>query len=207
MLDRCKDCIVSHIATSEEQGKEPRCPSCFRGPIKVCCCLTILDRPFHLALQESDLIEVFRPPKSSQDPQPSVILRKNDFRSSTKLEALVQNLRKLVTYFRGFLFTLRPGKLREQDPCFRAVVFSQFTSFLDLIQVVLKRERFEQYRFDGSMDVKKRGLALDEFRSPTRRPKVLVVSLKAGGVGLNVSLGLSGTPLLMLNMLFPADNC
>ncbi|KAJ7508564.1 DNA repair protein RAD5 [Mycena galericulata] len=150
----CKDCIVSHIASSEEKGQEPRCPSCSRGPIK-----------------ESDLIEVFRPPKSSQDPQPSVILRKNDFRSSTKLEALIQNLRKL----------------REQDPCFRAVVFSQFTSFLDLIQVVLKRECFEQYRFDGSMDVKKRGLALDEFRSPTRKPKVLIVSLKAGGVGLNVA--------------------
>jgi DNA repair protein RAD5 len=66
-------------------------------------------------------------------------------------------------------------------------VFSQFTSFLDLIQVVLKRERFEQYRFDGSMDVKKRGVALEEFRAPTRKPKVLVVSLKAGGVGLNVS--------------------
>ncbi|KAJ7762400.1 DNA repair protein RAD5 [Mycena maculata] len=150
----CKDCIVAALTSAEEQGNEPRCPSCQRGPIK-----------------ESDLIEIFRPPKSSQDPQPSLVLRKNDFHSSTKLEALVQNLRKL----------------REQDPCFRAVVFSQFTSFLDLIQVALKRERFEQYRFDGSMDVKKRGLALDAFRSPTRRPKVLIVSLKAGGVGLNLT--------------------
>jgi DNA repair protein RAD5 len=87
------------------------------------------------------------------------------------------------------------GKLREQDPCFRAVVFSQFTSFLDLIQAMLKRERFEQYRFDGSMDVKKRGAALAEFRSPTRKPKVLIVSLKAGGVGLNVS---SCTPTFSL---------
>ncbi|KAJ6601311.1 DNA repair protein RAD5 [Mycena vulgaris] len=146
----CKDCIIAHVENSEGS----KCPTCARGPI-----------------QESDLIEVFRPPTSSQDPQPSVLLRKNDFRSSTKLDALVENLRKL----------------REQDPCFRAVVFSQFTSFLDLIQVVLKRERFEQYRFDGSMDVKKRGMALDEFRAPTRKPKVLIVSLKAGGVGLNLT--------------------
>ncbi|KAJ6486097.1 DNA repair protein RAD5 [Mycena vitilis] len=150
----CKDCIVTYCANLEERGEEPRCPTCSHGPFK-----------------EADLIEVFRPPKSSQDPQPDVVLRKNDFNSSTKLDALVQNLRKL----------------REQDPCFRAVVFSQFTSFLDLIQAVLKRERFEQYRFDGSMDVKKRGMALDEFRAPTRKPKVLVVSLKAGGVGLNLT--------------------
>jgi DNA repair protein RAD5 len=68
------------------------------------------------------------------------------------------------------------------------VVFSQFTSFLDLIEVVLQRESFDQYRFDGSMDIKKRNAAISEFKSSSRKPKVLIVSLKAGGVGLNVSL-------------------
>ncbi|KAJ7103027.1 RAD5-like protein [Mycena belliarum] len=134
----CKDCIIAHVANSDDS----KCPNCSRGPVYV--------------------------PRRIQNPVYSC--GKNDFRSSTKLDALVDNLRKL----------------REQDPCFRAVVFSQFTSFLDLIEVVLKREHFEQYRFDGSMDVKKRGIALDEFRASTRRPKVLIVSLKAGGVGLNM---------------------
>ncbi|KAJ7242607.1 P-loop containing nucleoside triphosphate hydrolase protein [Mycena haematopus] len=151
----CKDCIVTCCASAKERGEEARCPTCSRGPLK-----------------EEDLIEVFRPPKNSQGAESHMILRKNNFHSSTKLDALVQN---------------SVEKLREQDPCFRAVVFSQFTSFLDLIQAILKRERFEQYRFDGSMDVKKRGIALEEFRAPTRRPKVLIVSLKAGGVGLNLT--------------------
>ena len=79
------------------------------------------------------------------------------------------------------------GRLRDQDPCFRAVVFSQFTSFLDLIEVVLTREKFDYYRFDGTMDVKKKGAAISEFKSTSRKPKILIVSLKAGGVGLNVS--------------------
>jgi DNA repair protein RAD5 len=70
------------------------------------------------------------------------------------------------------------------------VIFSQFTSFLDLIEVVLKRERLDWYRFDGSMDIKKRSDAVSEFRSPSRKPKILIVSLKAGGVGLNVGLHL-----------------
>ncbi|KAF7302925.1 DNA repair protein [Mycena kentingensis (nom. inval.)] len=150
----CKDCIVTLCATADEQGKEARCPTCSRGPIS-----------------ENDLMEVFRPPKTSQDPEPTVVLRKNDFRSSTKLDALIQNLRKL----------------RDQDPCFRAVVFSQFTSFLDLIEVVLRREQFEHYRFDGSMDVKTRGAAVEQFKAPARKAKILVVSLKAGGVGLNLT--------------------
>ncbi|KAJ7070484.1 DNA repair protein RAD5 [Mycena amicta] len=150
----CKDCLMTLCATAEEQGKEANCPTCSRGPIR-----------------EKDFLEVFRPPQTSQDPEPGVVLRKNDFRSSTKLDALIQNLRKL----------------REQDPCFRAVVFSQFTSFLDLIQIVLKRDHFEHYRFDGSMDVKARGAAIEQFKAPARRAKILVVSLKAGGVGLNLT--------------------
>jgi DNA repair protein RAD5 len=65
-------------------------------------------------------------------------------------------------------------------------VFSQFTSFLDLIQVVLDRDEFEWHRFDGSMDVKKRSAAVAAFKAQSDTPTILVVSLKAGGVGLNV---------------------
>jgi DNA repair protein RAD5 len=37
------------------------------------------------------------------------------------------------------------------------------------------------------MDIKKRNEAVSEFKYASRKPKVLIVSLKAGGVGLNVS--------------------
>ena len=67
-------------------------------------------------------------------------------------------------------------------------MFSQFTTFLDLIQVVLERERLTWYRFDGTMDIKKKNAAIAEFKTPSREPKVLIISLKAGGVGLNVSI-------------------
>lgn len=90
------------------------------------------------------------------------------------------------------------GRLKDQEPCYRAVVFSQFTSFLDLIQAALEREQIEQYRFDGTMDVKKKNAVISEFKSHSRGPKILVVSLKAGGVGLNVSL-LSVTTRIWLN--------
>ncbi|KAI0640000.1 SNF2 family N-terminal domain-containing protein [Trametes polyzona] len=158
----CKDCIVAFIERCREKGEEGKCPTCSRGPV-----------------QESDLLEIVRsrnnsgdkPGDDAQAPTPTVTLRRNDFRSSTKLEALVQDLRRL----------------RDQDPCFRAVVFSQFTSFLDLIQVVLERENLAWYRFDGSMDVKKRNEAVSGFKAPSREAKVLIVSLKAGGVGLNLT--------------------
>ena len=36
------------------------------------------------------------------------------------------------------------------------------------------------------MDIKKRNEAVSGFKAPSREPKVLIISLKAGGVGLNV---------------------
>ena len=52
----------------------------------------------------------------------------------------------------------------------------------------MEREDLEWHRFDGTMDIKKRNAAVTGFKVPSREPKVLIVSLKAGGVGLNVSL-------------------
>ncbi|KAG7099770.1 hypothetical protein E1B28_001582 [Marasmius oreades] len=151
----CKDCIMMYIATCETKGEETKCPNCSRGPIK-----------------QTTLMEVIRPPPSSQNPQPEVILRRNDFTSSTKLTALTNHLRRL----------------RDQDPCFRAVVFSQFTSFLDLMETGMRREKFDYYRYDGSMDIKKRNAVITAFKEPSRTPKVALISLKAGGVGLNLTV-------------------
>ncbi|KAH9949377.1 SNF2 family N-terminal domain-containing protein [Amylocystis lapponica] len=158
----CKDCIVAYIESCRDKGEDGKCPTCSRGPV-----------------QESELIEVVRTRQEggidgtafSDTPPTTFTLRRNDFRSSTKLEALLQNLRRL----------------RDQDPCFRAVVFSQFTSFMDLIQTALEREHLPWFRFDGSMDVKKRNDAVSKFKSASREPKILIVSLKAGGVGLNLT--------------------
>lgn len=127
--------------------------------------------------QEKSLIEVTiqrrAGPEDSQFPSssPEVKLRTNDFVSSTKLDALVRHLRQL----------------REAQPRFRAVIFSQFTSFLDLIQVVLRREGFSNYRLDGSLGQKQRTQVLQEFAEPSDHPKVFAISLKAGGVGLNLT--------------------
>lgn len=84
------------------------------------------------------------------------------------------------------------GRIRDQDPHFRAVVFSQFTTFLDIIQMALARESLPYTRFDGTMDLKKRQAAIKTFKDPNGpdgrpRPTVLLISLKAGGVGLNLT--------------------
>jgi DNA repair protein RAD5 len=175
-LFSCKDCIVAHIGISEEKGQVPACPTCATGHLQVSLRLFLSDFSTEPLLQASKLVEVVRTKSeegatSSQPVKQEITLRRNDFQSSTKLDALLHNLRKL----------------RDQDPCFRAVVFSQFTSFMDLIQTVLEREGFDHYRFDGTMDIKTKAAAISEFKVDSRKPKILVISLKAGGVGLNLT--------------------
>lgn len=126
---------------------------------------------------------------SNNPSSPSVVLRKNDFNYSTKLKALMEDLRKSYAcahYLDQITKGFKKGRLRDQDPCFRVVIFSQFTSFLNLIEVVLRRDDFIFYRFDGEMNIKSKALAVEEFTKPSRNGKVFIVSLKAGGVGLNV---------------------
>lgn len=70
-------------------------------------------------------------------------------------------------------------------PKFHAVVFSQFTSFLDLVEDGLKAAKLRSVRLDGSMSRKEREASVRQFHDKTRHC-VFVISLKAGGTGLNL---------------------
>jgi superfamily II DNA or RNA helicase len=65
----------------------------------------------------------------------------------------------------------------------RALVFSQFTSFLTLVRDQLKAAGIEYCYLDGS--TKDRGDVLSEFKNGTA--PVFLISLKAGGFGLNLT--------------------
>ena len=67
----------------------------------------------------------------------------------------------------------------------KVVVFSQFTSMLDVVQAGLRRRGTRFGRIDGSMTQPRRDAALASFRQRAGA-NVLLVSTKAGGQGLNV---------------------
>ncbi|XP_073155307.1 DNA repair protein RAD5B [Henckelia pumila] len=68
----------------------------------------------------------------------------------------------------------------------KSIVFSQWTSFLDLLEIPLKDRKIEFLRFDGKLVQKQRERVLHEF-AETQEKTVLLMSLKAGGVGLNLT--------------------
>ncbi|KAF2552456.1 hypothetical protein F2Q68_00035669 [Brassica cretica] len=77
-------------------------------------------------------------------------------------------------------------KIRMSGTGEKSIVFSQWTSFLDLLEIPLRRRGIEFLRFDGKLAQKAREKVLKEFNE-TNQKTVLLMSLKAGGVGLNLT--------------------
>jgi SNF2 family DNA or RNA helicase len=74
-------------------------------------------------------------------------------------------------------------ELREEGH--RALVFSQFTSFLDIIEAALGDRGVRLQRLDGSTPPKERERRIDAYERGDG--DVFLLSLQAGGTGLNLT--------------------
>lgn len=97
---------------------------------------------------------------------------------STKAQALVEDLLK----------SKAESEAAPDEPPIKSVVFSGWTSHLDLIQLALDASDITYTRLDGSMSRPARAGALERFRDDNSVP-VILVSIMAGGLGLNLTAG------------------
>lgn len=78
-------------------------------------------------------------------------------------------------------------KILSESPDEKIIVFSQFTSLLDLLEIPISRNKWGFRRYDGSMTATQRNDAVMEFSDPENRDcRIMLVSLKAGNAGLNL---------------------
>ena len=71
------------------------------------------------------------------------------------------------------------------------VIFSQFTSFLKIVEMCIKDYLgYMVYNINGAMSKKKRDESLESFNS-SRVSRVMLVSLQAGGTGISMHHGCS----------------
>ena len=91
---------------------------------------------------------------------------KTNWRSSSKINALIE-------------------KLRSLEHGTKSVVFSQWTSMLDLVEIALEKSNIKFVRLDGKMQRKDRDDAVQKFKADPYI-QVCLISLKVGGTGLNL---------------------
>lgn len=93
-----------------------------------------------------------------------------DWTSSSKIELLVHELHKL----------------RSDKASHKSIIFSQFTTMLQLIEWRLRRAGITTVMLDGSMTPAQRAASIDYFMKNVE-VECFLVSLKAGGVALNLT--------------------
>lgn len=90
--------------------------------------------------------------------------------SSTKIDTCVEILQNV----------------KDNKPGEKTIVFSQFVGLLDLLSIPLSKAKIKTLRYDGSMNAIARASAVFEFED-NPDANVMLVSLKAGNVGLNLT--------------------
>ena len=114
-------------------------------------------------------------------------LKKEGYRNKKARRRYIRRLRK--DYKPSSKITRTMELLSEIDanhPAEKVLIFSQFTTLLDLLEVALEQTGRCFQRYDGSMSGKDRAATVETFRrDPLSR--LMLVSLKAGNAGLNLN--------------------
>ncbi|RFU35097.1 hypothetical protein B7463_g1203, partial [Scytalidium lignicola] len=76
--------------------------------------------------------------------------------------------------------------LRKESDDHKFIVFSQFTSMLDLIEPFLRKKHYQFTRYDGKMRNDLREASLNRLRNDDNC-RILLCSLKCGSLGLNLT--------------------
>lgn len=94
---------------------------------------------------------------------------------------------RLLIYDAGKLQRLY-GLLRDlQSRGSRSLIFTQMTGTLDILERFLNLLNLPYLRLDGSTPIEKRQLYAAEFNRPDSRYQCMILSSRAGGVGLNLT--------------------
>ncbi|KAF2471084.1 uncharacterized protein BDR25DRAFT_224278 [Lindgomyces ingoldianus] len=114
-------------------------------------------------------------------------LKKESLRNKAAKKKYLRRLRKdWVTSAKINKTIQLLNEIESNDPAEKTLIFSQFTSLLDLLEVPLQDRNIKYQRYDGSMKPDDRATAVNDFMDKPDE-KIMLVSLKAGNAGLNLS--------------------
>jgi len=94
-----------------------------------------------------------------------------------------ENKNFLSTKINALLYELHQT---HQNLQMKSIIFSQWTSMLDLLEKPLKEAGYQFVRLDGSMSQAQRENSLNQFNS-NPETKIFLISMRAGGLGLNLT--------------------
>lgn len=110
-----------------------------------------------------------------------------DAKSLVDQEAFEREARELLVTSSGKLVLLDKLLPRLKENGHRVLIFSQFKIMLDIIQDYLKLRSYRCERIDGNITGNDRQSAIDRFCDPESAAFIMLLSTRAGGVGINLT--------------------
>lgn len=154
------------------------CPSCIKNFQGVCPCGgTVLTT---IPLRSTNAGQEREAHPEAHNGKPSGKGVKDYTGPNTKVKYLIEELKKWKN----------KSIANPDEPPYKSVVFSQWTTNMDLLQMALEYEGIIYTRLDGKMTRLARTRAMDSFRDDPAT-QVILVSITAGGLGLNLTAGSS----------------
>jgi len=176
----CKECL---IGTLKEVSKVSHKLSLMRGPCPVC----------NKVVQASRIIVLSRNAETKQATTQFLAETTKPVSYYDKVESQNQVARQ--TLEAGLKGAWNSAKLQavmdelsnvwESDPGSKVVMFSQFLGCLDLLELSFSEQNIVHARLDGKLNMPQRVKVLEDFKT-RKGSSVLLVSMKAGGVGINL---------------------
>ncbi|KAK8567119.1 hypothetical protein V6N13_005031 [Hibiscus sabdariffa] len=166
---------IEEVVDGIRRGENTECPICSEStddPVLTPCA--------HRMCREY-LFSSGRTPVVGLGPIYRIVVKKSDIitcPTENKFRVDVENKWKESSKVSKLLECLE--RIRWSCSSEKSIVFSQWTSFLDLLEIPLKRRGIGFLRLDGKLVQKQREIVLKGF-DDTREKMVLLMSLKAGG--------------------------
>ncbi|XP_057804348.1 helicase-like transcription factor CHR28 isoform X2 [Salvia miltiorrhiza] len=180
----CFQCVSDHLTGEDNTCPAHQCKEQLgadvvfsRATLRRCLCVDVDDdSPVPYELRDE-----------------SAVLQRNYV--SSKIKSALEILKSCTSKSRSSeshdlgMFDASSSAGREFEPASiapeKAIIFSQWTSMLDLVEMSLKNNHISYRRLDGTMSIVARDKAVKDFNSDPE-VDVMLMSLKAGNLGLNM---------------------
>ena len=107
--------------------------------------------------------------------------------ANQKKNSVQDELNELLINSCGKLILLDKLLARLKENGHRVLIFSQFKIMLDILEDYLRLRQYPRERIDGSITGNDRQAAIDRFCDPNSSSFIMLLSTRAGGVGINLT--------------------
>ncbi|KAG5500402.1 hypothetical protein JKF63_03494 [Porcisia hertigi] len=178
-IGECRAVQVSVCGVCKNEASSPVVTKCGHAFCYECLLLRFRD-----AVDGDDIAVRIQCPTCAQTVTFSSVFKKTTLSSSERIAQYKNKAFELSTKLRMVLRSIHD--MQTNHPTDKMIIFSQFTSFMDVISVALDRYNIAYLRIDGTMSLSNRNAVIRQFQT-SEHVKIVLASKTATGVGLNLT--------------------